>query len=172
MIRLRPYKACDADRIVTWIKDEVMFHQWSANRFNGLYPLSAAALNSYYDREAYNDSFWQMTAIDEYNQVVGHFIMRFTDEEKKTVRLGFVILDDSKRGRGYGKEMIGLAVRYALEILRAEKVTLGVFTNNPSAHACYAAAGFQDVYTNERAFRIGHDYWPCTEMEINAKKER
>lgn len=49
------------------------------------------------------------------------------------LRLGFVIVDDTKRGKGYGKEMLSLAVKYAFEIFKAEKLTIGVFANNPSA---------------------------------------
>lgn len=124
MLRLRPYKSCDARYIVDWTKDEISFYQWSADRFQGFYPLSAEKLNEFYEKEAYNDSFFEMTAIDEKGRPAGHFIMRFIDQEKKTIRLGFVILDDRIRGRGLGKEMISMA------------------------------------------FRIGKDFWPCTEMEI------
>ena len=28
MLRLRPYKKCDAKRIVSWIKDEISFRKW------------------------------------------------------------------------------------------------------------------------------------------------
>ena len=42
------------------------------------------------------------------NGVVGHLIMRYTDEKQTVLRLGFVIVDDSKRGLGYGKEMLRL----------------------------------------------------------------
>lgn len=45
-----------------------------------------------------------LTAFDE-SGVVGHLILRFTDEEQQTIRFGFVIVDDAKRGKGYGKEM-------------------------------------------------------------------
>ena len=171
MLRLRPYKACDARDIVTWIKDEKSFHQWSANRFDGCYPLTEDKLNEFYGKEAYNDSFWEMTAMDDAGVPVGHFIMRFTDNRKKVIRLGFVVVDDAKRGRGYGKEMICLAVRYSLDILRADKVTLGVFTNNPIAFECYRSVGFVPLYTNDKAFRIGNEYWPCTEMEFAGRNK-
>ena len=50
-----------------------------------------------------------------------------TDEEKKTLRFGFVIVNDTKRGMGYGKEMLKLAIKYDFDILKVEKITLGVF---------------------------------------------
>lgn len=55
--------------------------------------------------------------------------MRFIDEDKSILRFGFVIVDDIKRGQGYGKEMLQLALKYAFEVLKVNKVTLGVFEN-------------------------------------------
>lgn len=65
-----------------------------------------------------------MTAVDE-GGPVGHLILRYTNAEKTTILLGFVIVDDSKRGMGYGKRMIQMAIRYAFDMLKAEKITLG-----------------------------------------------
>lgn len=33
MLRLRPYKKGDAEVIVSWLKDEYSFRQWSADRY-------------------------------------------------------------------------------------------------------------------------------------------
>lgn len=150
MLRLRPYKPCDAQYITGWIHDEYSFRLWCTDRFE--YPLTPDDMNSKYfynngDCSA-EDNFYPMTAFDE-NGVVGHLILRFTDAEKKTVRLGFIIVDDTIRGKGYGKAMVKLALKYAFEILGAEKATLGVFESNPSAYYCYKAAGFEDVPTEE-----------------------
>jgi hypothetical protein len=40
MLRLRPYKASDADIIVTWLKDELTFRNWAADRYKK-YPIQA-----------------------------------------------------------------------------------------------------------------------------------
>lgn len=50
MLRLRPYKACDTEIIVTWLKNEYAFRQWSADRYDA-YPLTAQEMNAYYDRD-------------------------------------------------------------------------------------------------------------------------
>lgn len=42
-----------------------------------------------------SDSFFPMTAFDE-SGIVGHLIMRFTDENKNELRFGFIIVDDKK----------------------------------------------------------------------------
>lgn len=168
MLRLRPYKACDAQTIVSWIKDEVSFRQWCADRYDK-YPIKAEDMNAQYDSLAYSETFFQMTAYDE-TGVVGHLIMRFTDKEKKILRFGFVIVDDSKRGMGYGKEMLKLSMQYAFDILKVEKITLGVFENNQAAYHCYKAAGFKDVDTKqEEYFDILGEKWKCLELEISSK---
>ena len=165
MLRLRPYKPCDAEAIVSWIKDELSFRKWCADRYES-YPITAEDMNAHYDALANTDSFFQMTAFDE-NGVVGHLIMRFVDEEKKILRFGFVIVDDSKRGMGYGKEMMQLAAKYAFEILKVEKITLGVFENNAAAYHCYKAAGFEDVeLAEEEYFTILGEDWKCLELEM------
>ena len=164
MLRLRPYKKCDATYIVSWIKDEVSFRKWCADRYDS-YPINADDMNKHYSGLDELDTFFQMTAIDE-SGVVGHLIMRFIDEEKKILRFGFVIVDDTKRGKGYGKELLQLAVKYAFEILKVEKITLGVFENNLPAYWCYKAVGFQDVKAEEY-YPIMGEQWKCLELEMN-----
>jgi RimJ/RimL family protein N-acetyltransferase len=165
MIRLRPYKSCDADHIVKWIKDEVSFYQWSAGKL-GSYPLTSKYLKEYYKELENSNIFWQMTALNEAGLPIGHFIMKFTDDTMKTVRLGFIIVDSAIRGQGYGKEMLQLAVKYAFDIVKVQRVTLGVFTNNPTACYCYKAIGFVEKYTDAKRFKLEGEYWSCIEMEI------
>ncbi len=163
MLRLRPYKACDAKTIISWIKDEVSFRRWCADRFES-YPITEDDLNGHYNAAAYEDNFYEMTAFDE-TGVVGHMIMRFTDEEKKILRFGFVIVDDTKRGKGYGKQMIKVAAAYAFDILKVEKITIGVFENNAPAYHCYLSAGFKDLKQTEE-YQILNEKWKCRELEL------
>lgn len=165
MLRLRPYKNCDAKYIVSWIKDETAFRKWCADRYES-YPISADDINIQYAACADADNFYEMTAFDE-TGVVGHLIMRFTDEEKRILRFGFVIVDDAKRGKGYGKEMLLLALKYAFEILKVWKVSLGVFENNEPAYHCYQSIGFKEVMTrNKEVYHVLGEDWECIELEI------
>ena len=109
-----------------------------------------------------------MTAFDE-TGVVGHLIMRFTDEEKRILRFGFVIVDVNRRGEGYGREMLSLALQYAALFLRAEKVTLGVFENNPNANHLYKSMGFRAFAQRKVEMPIGT--WNCIDMELFLKDE-
>lgn len=74
-MRLRPYKNCDAEYIVKWIKDEVSFRKWCADRYDK-YPISSEDINNHYDAFKDDDNFFEMTAFDD-SGVVGHFLLVF-----------------------------------------------------------------------------------------------
>lgn len=168
-LRLRPYKEQDADVVVSWIKDEESLRKWSADRF-GNYPISKDDINSKYMQNngdcIEEDNFYPLTAFDE-SGVVGHLILRYTDASKSVIRLGFVIVDNTKRGKGYGKQMILLALKYAFEIFKASKVTLGVFDNNESAYNCYKAAGFKET-GEEISCEFFGENWNIIELEVHS----
>lgn len=165
-MRLRPYKSCDAKNIEKWIKDKEVFLKWGGERF-GVFPIDASVIDDKYRQKngdcIEEDNFYPWTAIDEDNNMVGHFIMRYTDGNNRQLRFGWVIVDDSMRGKGYGKQMLILGLKYAFEILGAEKVTIGVFENNAPAHLCYKKVGFADMETVESK------PWNIVEMEIMKK---
>lgn len=156
MLRLRPYHPDEAATVLSWNTDERAFYQWTAGVL-GSYPLAPAAFNAV-------SRYMAFIAIDEHDPV-GFLTLRMLREDFDELRIGFVIVDPAKRGRGYGKEMIRLAVRYAGEIFHAKKVSLIVFENNPSARRCYEAVGF-DVRGREQHHVLGED-WPCCVMEMD-----
>lgn len=169
MLKLRPYRASDADVIVKWVKDEVSFRKWVADRYES-FPIRPEDINAHYNAAGDINRFIPMTAVDEFG-VVGHLILRFTDEDREILRLGFIIVDDEKRGKGYGKEMIRLAMTYGFEILKARTITLGVFENNDAALQCYKAAGFKIVpKENIEKYKIFGEEWNCIEMEADRKQ--
>lgn len=163
MLRLRPFKNQDASDILSWIKDEEAFRKWSADRYQS-YPAKPEDMIDMYKDTGESDNFYPMTAFDE-SGIVGHLILRFTDEKKENIRFGFVIVDDAKRGNGYGKEMLKLAVRYAYEFLGAREITLGVFENNPAALRCYQSVGFKVSETAEAEYyHVLDQDWKCLEL--------
>ncbi|MBR4096209.1 MAG: GNAT family N-acetyltransferase [Oscillospiraceae bacterium] len=170
MLRLRQYKSCDAETIVAWCKDEISFRKWCSDRWPH-FPITAEAMNEKYFGNNGDcpdaDNFYPITALDG-NEVVGHLILRYTDEERKVLRFGFVIVDNTKRGKGYGKEMLTLTLKLAFDIMCAEKVTLGVFDNNAPAYHCYKAAGFSETGKCYSIELLG-DEWKCIEMELERK---
>lgn len=148
MIRLRPYKPCDADEIVSWIKDDSTYMQWSGGRF-GSFPITADDIDFKYQKNggcSESDNFYPFTAFDE-NGLVGHLIMRYLNGDNKILRFGWVIVNDAKRGQGFGKQILELALKFAFEILKVEKVTIRVHEDNLLAYHCYKTVGFAEDTT-------------------------
>ena len=157
-LRLRPYNINDADTILSWSKDESAFYKWSAGIL-GEYPISK-------EQFSFVNNLMAFTAIND-DEIVGFFTMRRPSENFDELRFGFVIVDPEKRGKGYGKRMLQLGIKYAKEIFGANKVSLGVFDNNESAYYCYRAVGFKDVVLEEiETYTILGEEWKCLELEM------
>lgn len=162
MLRLRPYRRSDADLITGWIKNERIFRFWCADRFDH-YPITPFDLNDQYENSEGCEDVYHFTAYDE-EGICGHLNIRFPDaSDLNTVRFGYVILDDSRRGQGLGKEMIRLAADYAFNIMKATKITIGVFEENSAAVNCYLKSGFKDTGIVEK-YSIGDETWNCLEL--------
>ena len=166
MMTLRPFNINDAETILSWCKDKHAFRLWSADRYKE-FPAQPDDMMEQYT----GNRMFPLTAIVG-DAIVGHILLRFPSEDKSVIRFGFVIVDSQKRGNGYGREMLNLAIRYGFEILKAEKITLGVFENNKAAYHCYRAAGFREVSQAEpEIFHILNEDWKCLELEIMQGEE-
>ena len=107
-------------------------------------------------------NMYPLTAVID-DIIVGHILLRFPSEDKSLIRFGFVIVDDSKRGKGYGKQMLRLAIGYAQQELGAQKISLGVFCDNHSALKCYKSIGF--CITGESYYMIDGEEWKAFDLE-------
>lgn len=165
-LKLRPYQPSDAAVIASWLKSEYIMRQWCADRYER-YPVTPEDMNRYHERNIDGQHSRALTMTDG-NDIVGYITLRTPADNPTEQRLGFVIVDDSKRGRGLGKALVAMAVKYAFETLGATKVSLGVFENNPSAIRCYEAAGFHRVSLPEtESYECLGEIWNCIEMKID-----
>ena len=156
---LRPFTINDAPIILSWIKDKTAFRKWSADRYP-TFPPKPEDMVAQYD----SDVIFPYTAIDDNGKVVGHIMLRYPDSSKTVIRLGFVIVDDQLRDKGYGKQMLQQAIQKAQHEFGAKKITLGVFDNNPSAFHCYESVGFKVIGAD--SYTIDGEEWTGKEMEI------
>ena len=164
-LTLRTYQPSDAAVIASWLKSEYLMRQWCADRYDR-YPVTSEDMNTYYKRNINGQQSRALTMTDG-DDIVGYITLRTPADNPMEQRLGFVIVDDSKRGRGLGKALVAMAVKYAFEKLGAKKVSLGVFENNPSAIHCYEGAGFHRVSLPEiESYECLGEKWNCIEMEV------
>ena len=164
-ISLRDYLESDAFEIIKWIKDERALRLWSADRY-GKFPITAEDINNNYSQCKLFGNFYPMTLVQE-NKILGHIILRNLDSTNmKTIRLGFIIVDPSFRGKGYGKLLIEKAIEYARNSLSANEINLAVFENNKNAFHCYKSVGFKEVSIEKNSFQFQDENWNCIEMKL------
>ena len=158
MLKIRPYKSTDAETILSWCRDAKSFYQWSAGIL-GNFPITPNEFK-------FVESLIPFTAFDE-TGIVGFFTLRQPHGSTNELRFGFVIVAPTLRGKGYGKSMLQLGLKFAKEIYGAKKVSLGVFENNESAYHCYKAVGFKDVVLEKtETYTVMGKEWKCLELEM------
>ena len=157
IMTLRPFNINDAETILSWCKDKYAFRLWSADRYKD-YPAQPDEMMEQYKGE----NMYPLTAVAN-DEIVGHILLRFPSEDKSVIRFGFVIVDDSKRGMGYGRRLLQLAIDHACNQMGVKTITLGVFADNPSALKCYQSVGFK--ITGEDSYMIDGEKWKGYEMK-------
>ena len=158
---LREYEIEDANEIIKWIRNENELFLWSANIYNK-FPIEAEDINSFYEQASKKSNFYPMTLVED-DKIIGHLILRNTDEKNEIIRLGFIIIDPSLRGKGIGKELITRAIEYAKNSLNAKEINLGVFENNTPAYKCYKSVGFTEI-DKAKKIQIKNEEWKCVEL--------
>ena len=145
--------------------------QWCADRYKR-YPVTADYMNSYHQQYIDGQRSVALTMVDG-EEIVGYITLRVPADDPTKQRLGFVIVDDSKRGQGLGKSLVSMAADYAFRKLGATKVSLGVFENNPAAIRCYESVGFRRVVRREtESYYCLGETWNCVEMELMERKSK
>ena len=161
-MNFRPYKKEDGDIILSWIDNERAFRMWSADRY-GDYPITGEDIMDNYDMCMECGNFYPFTLEDD-GKVIGHLILRNPGEDDSVIRLGFIIVDNTIRGKGYGKRLIQEAISFAKNELGAKEINLGVFYDNENALNCYKACGFETIRVDKEVYEFEDEKWDCVEM--------
>lgn len=161
-LRLRSYRAEDGPAIVKWIKDERTHAFWCANLLP--YPLDEAAFERVRAEMEQKQGKRSFTVTTDDGELAGYFFMN-TDTDDSSAFLGFVIVNDEMRGKGYGIKMLRLVKEYAFSVEGVEKIRLRVFDVNEAAVHCYKKAGFTAVEYEPEAFLFHAEKWGRYVME-------
>jgi len=155
-MRIRPYQNKDFEIISKWITDERSHALWCANLMP--YPLDKKGFDDLLQEaeERFGDS--PFVATTDNGELVGFFCFSVNLNTNEGM-LKFVVVDKSIRNKGYGCEMLKLAVKYAFEIAKADAVHLNVFPENPGAKKCYEKVGFKVRTLTENAFSFKDESW-------------
>ncbi len=165
-MRIRPYiPGKDYEYVSKWIGDERSHAFWCANLLP--YPLTPEAFHALLEKNAMEWTDSAYVATEDDGCVVGFFCYSVSTDDDMGF-LKFIIVDSAKRGKGYGKEMLRLALRYAFQITGARAVQLNVFPDNVSAKRCYESIGFVDRNVAKDAFSYMGELWSRCNMVIQS----
>lgn len=90
------------------------------------------------------------------DELAGSLLIRAGNRRRIAHTADFGIsVHESVRDQGVGRELIAVMLNWARAHPTIEKVTLGVFANNPRAIHLYARMGFQEEGRRARYFKFG-----------------
>ncbi len=163
-MRLRPYiPSKDFPYLAGWIDNERDHALWCANNFP--YPVTAQAFHDFLEKTMERWMVCPFVATDDSGNRIGFFRYSLNPESSEGF-LASVIVDNRLRGKGYGREMILLALRYAFEITGAASVQLNVFKENARAKRCYERIGFVERRVEQDVFPYKDELWSRCSMAI------
>lgn len=137
---LRARTPVDCETVVGWVPDAEALHLFTGPRMT--WPLTSEQLSA---MEGNGFSAW-MLAEEGTEAVVGHFDLTL---DREAARIGRVLIDPARRGRGLAHVLIGLAIEQARE-LGATELRLNVIVGNEAAIRTYARAGFIEMSQSDR----------------------
>lgn len=162
-MQIRPYKSSDFNIIKTWIKDERSHALWCADLIP--YPLQKHSFEKTLKEFSLKNNDTPFIATSDKGVIVGFFCYSVIPAAKEG-KLKFIIISPEFRGKGYGKEMITLALENAFCNSQTESVQLNVFCNNERAKNCYLSVGFSERLITENAFCFNNEIWARCNMVI------
>lgn len=156
-MRIRPYiPDRDFDTVRNWITQEREHAMWCANIMQ--FPLNRDDFEKVMNDIAQRCGDSPYVATTDEGRPVGFFCYS-VNCETNTGKFKFVMVDPEQRGRGLGKEMLRLAVKYAFEITKADMVDLIVFSPNIGAKKCYESVGFTEIESDSSPFSYNGETW-------------
>ncbi|MCM1048154.1 MAG: GNAT family N-acetyltransferase [Clostridiales bacterium] len=163
-MRIRPYiEDKDYEYIEKWIDDEKVHALWCANLIS--YPVTKENLHNFLGKSAMEWTDSAYVATESNGKVVGFFCYSINIDDNSGF-LKFVIVDSKKRGAGYGKEMLNLALQYAFNITGVDLVRINVFEDNIAAKQCYTKIGFVVESITKGDFQYKDELWNRCHMVI------
>ena len=168
-MKLRPYiPRTDFDTIRTWITDERTHALWCANRIP--YPMEEEGFHRVLREAAERFGDCPFVAVEDDGTMAGFFCLSLNRRTNEGM-LKFVMVQPALRGKGYGKEMLRLAVQYAFYTWKTDAVYLNVFPENGQAVRCYESVGFTEEKTEPAAFRFRDEAWGRRRMTIQKEAD-
>lgn len=167
-MRIRPYiESKDYEHLENWIDNEKTHALWCANLIS--YPVTKEKLHAFLEKNAIDWTDSAYVATDDDGAVIGFFCYSVNVKDNSGF-LKFIIVDSRIRGKGYGRQMLQLALQYAFHITGADAVQLNVFEENIAAKQCYEKLGFIEKDISKDVFKYKNELWSRCHMIIQKRR--
>ena len=165
-IRLIPFDESDFDQLIAEIPDARFLLQWAGPKY--LFPLDIGQLNDTLEKTAGEKPLFRVykAVLTNTIEVIGHIQLLNVDYRAATCILGRVLIFSNYRGKGFGRELVNLAVKYAFENLGLREITLNVFDFNTKALALYENIGFIECEQKNGAQEFQNELWKSVKMKL------
>lgn len=156
-LRLRAVEAADVEAIRGWHNDPALRDAQRGYPF----PVSPPMEEAWLARAQRGDGGGATFAVTRRDDgaLIGFTLLDEIDWRARTARFGIAIGEASARGRGLGRETLGLMLGYGFLTLNLDRIWLEVVAFNARAIALYDAAGFRrEGCLRRHAYAAGHHH--------------
>ncbi len=167
---LRPIEMSDEFLLRKWVNDPAV-----RQGLDHLPPTNASRERAWIEAQSNNPNEYHMgIVVRAGDRLIGTVSLIGVDPINRCAELRIMIGDVDYHSQGFGTEAVDMIVRYGFEDLNLNRITLGVFANNPKAIRCYQKAGFAlegcfrqalyrgGRYIDEYAYAILREEWDKT----------
>ncbi|QQK79309.1 GNAT family N-acetyltransferase [Salicibibacter cibi] len=162
MITLQPFQRTHMKKLIEWIDSPEFLLQWGGPIFT--YPLDEKQIERYMEEP---DRYIYSVVDQETETIIGHISLGRIDRANRSARVGKVLVGDpSARGKGVGERMMREILAIAFDDMKLHRVSLGVFSFNEPAIACYEKVSFKRDGLLRDLRKMGDDYWSLWEMSM------
>ncbi|WP_315900295.1 GNAT family protein [Cytobacillus firmus] len=160
----------DIKKIIEWHADEKIMRNLDALPVK---PKKETEIKKWLD-ECPQDTFRFSLRLKEGNELIGYAELNGILWPHRTGWVTIAIADETKWGKGYGKEAMQYLIRYAFRELNLYRLQLTVFSYNTRAKTLYESLGFQREAATESFWNAMENGMICistASSERNGKSE-
>jgi RimJ/RimL family protein N-acetyltransferase len=170
MIRLEFLESENYKKLVEWNKNKSkdFLYQWSGPWYK--YPLTEKQIEDRVKNKANKpDSslYIYKIILEATKEMIGTIELFKVDRIAGTAVAGKFLIDESQRGRGFGKQVLNELLKIGFNKLELKTININVFDFNVGAIKCYESVGFVKKNFIEKVWEAETGFWNLYEMSIN-----
>jgi RimJ/RimL family protein N-acetyltransferase len=166
-VSLAPVEHGDAELWYQWLNDIEVSLPLGDEAYN---MVTAEGMAADFEDIAKNGDPVFTIILNDTGAAIGRCLLFNVDRTNRSSMIGIFIGDKSCWSKGYGAESLNLLLDYCFHLLNLNSVTLGAYSFNKRAIACYQRAGFKEIGHRREARIVGENKYDIIMMDMLAKE--